>query len=152
MFDLYKPEVVVLQCGADAIVGDPLGGSNLIPDDLINCINFVLNYQLPCLLLGGGGYHFTNSSRYWCAVTASICQETLSDDIPADDEDFLQYGPDYSVTIKKEKFLKDLNTEENLDKQCRIIEGNGFAALNINSLNNHCLFPDNLKYYKVQAI
>ncbi|XP_065365710.1 histone deacetylase 8-like [Calliphora vicina] len=132
IFACYQPNVVVVQCGADVIVGDPLGGSNLIPEDLIECMNVILSYQLPCLVLGGGGYNFPNSSRYWCSLTAAICDLPLNDDICADNENFLAYGPDYSVSIKREKFLKDLNTEEYLESQCSIIE-------------------DNLLYYKVQA-
>ncbi|KAM7346561.1 histone deacetylase 8-like [Cochliomyia hominivorax] len=124
IFDLYQPQVVVVQCGADCIVGDPLGGSNLIPEDLIECVKFILCYQMPCVMLGGGGYNFLNSSRYWCSLTAAICEVSLNDDISGDNENFLAYGPDYSLTIKRANFIKDFNTEEYLEQQCKIIEDN----------------------------
>lgn len=147
-----------MQCGADVIVGDPLGGSNLIPDDLIECLRFILNYQIPCLLLGGGGYHFPNASRYWCSLTAAICEEQLNDDIPSDNDNFLDFGPDYSLTLKKEKFLKDLNSEEYLEDQCRIIEGQLFKLILFSYIYFYIflcfvfIVIDNLKYYKVQAV
>ncbi|XP_061391624.1 histone deacetylase 8-like [Musca vetustissima] len=120
----FKPSVCVIQCGADVIVGDPLGGSNLIPEDLIECIRAILNYPVPCVFLGGGGYNMANSSRYWCQLTAAICQETLEDDIPADNENFLKYGPDYCLNIKRMPTLRDENKDEDLEEQAEWIEGN----------------------------
>lgn len=52
--DQYKPEVCVVQCGADSIVGDPLGGTNLIPEDIGSCIELILSWQRPTIFLGGG--------------------------------------------------------------------------------------------------
>lgn len=52
--DLYKPDACVVQCGADSIAGDPLGGTNLIPEDLGSCIELILAWYLPTIFLGGG--------------------------------------------------------------------------------------------------
>ncbi|XP_073828199.1 histone deacetylase 8-like [Musca autumnalis] len=120
----FKPNVCVVQCGADVIVGDPLGGSNLIPQDLIECVQFILKYPAPCVFLGGGGYNMANSSRYWCQLTAALCDETLEDDIPADNENFLKYGPDYCLNIKPMPTLRDESRDEDLEGQAKLIEGN----------------------------
>ncbi|XP_075155768.1 histone deacetylase 8-like isoform X2 [Haematobia irritans] len=133
VFKSYQPSVCVIQCGADVIVGDPLGGTNLVPQDLIECIKFVLNYEIPCLFLGGGGYNIPNASRYWCLLTAAICGQTLDDDIPSDNLNFLRYGPDYSLTIEKMATLRDENSEEYLETQA-------------------CLLEDNLKLYKIHPV
>uniref|UniRef100_A0A1B0GEF2 Histone deacetylase n=1 Tax=Glossina morsitans morsitans TaxID=37546 RepID=A0A1B0GEF2_GLOMM len=122
VFNYYRPEICVIQCGGDVIVGDPLGGSNLIPDDLINCVKHILDFQKPTLLLGGGGYNLQNSSRYWCLLTAAVCGITINDDIPAHNADFLTYGPDYCLTIESKLFLKNNNVDEDLDKQLQLIE------------------------------
>uniref|UniRef100_W8CB34 Histone deacetylase n=1 Tax=Ceratitis capitata TaxID=7213 RepID=W8CB34_CERCA len=129
----YKPEACVVQCGADVIVGDPLGGTNLTPADLLDCFDFILQSKLPTVLLGGGGYNFTNASRFWTQLTACCCSVELPDDIPADDKYFLKYGPDYSLRIKASKFMKDLNTLEHLETCAIAIE-------------------DNLEKYNVKAI
>ena len=47
-------------CGADALGGDPLGGLNLSPAGLADCVRHVSERSiaqggLPLLLLGGGG-------------------------------------------------------------------------------------------------
>lgn len=52
--NLYKPDVCVIQCGADAICGDPLGGTNLVPQDLGKCITEILKWDMPKIFLGGG--------------------------------------------------------------------------------------------------
>lgn len=53
---LYKPDACVIQCGADSIVGDPLGSTNLIPEDFGCCIEQILSWNLPTMFLGGGKY------------------------------------------------------------------------------------------------
>ena len=52
--DKFEPEVVVVQCGADGLHGDPMQSFNLTIQGLGNCVAFILNWQLPTLLLGGG--------------------------------------------------------------------------------------------------
>ncbi|XP_053951412.1 histone deacetylase 8-like [Anastrepha ludens] len=120
----FSPEACVVQCGADVIVGDPLGGTNVTPTDIIACVQFVLQQKLPTVLLGGGGYNFGNASRFWTQLTASCCAIQLPEDIPDDNRDFLQYGPDYSVQIKASSVMKDHNNAECLEKSAQAIEEN----------------------------
>ncbi|XP_067634834.1 histone deacetylase 8-like [Eurosta solidaginis] len=124
IFDCYAPDACVIQCGADAIVGDPLGGTNLTSLDFIDCIGFVLERGLPTVLLGGGGYNFANASRFWTQLTASCCGRQISEDIPTDNHDFLKYGPDYSLKIPASNVMKDENSMEYLEQRAQIIEGN----------------------------
>lgn len=44
----------MVQCGADAIAGDPLGGTNILPVDLGKCISKILDWKVPTMFLGGG--------------------------------------------------------------------------------------------------
>lgn len=57
----YKPDVCVIQCGADAIAGDPLGGTNLVPQDFGKCITEILQWDMPKIFLGGGMNGVANS-------------------------------------------------------------------------------------------
>ena len=50
----YAPQVVVVQCGADCLAGDPLGSFNLSIRGMGACIELILEWGLPVLLLGGG--------------------------------------------------------------------------------------------------
>lgn len=51
----FRPKVVVMQCGADMLSGDPVGSFCLTPRGVGSCVSFVLQWDLPTLLLGGGG-------------------------------------------------------------------------------------------------
>lgn len=113
----------MIQCGGDAIVGDPLGNTNLVPKDLGKCVNTVLSWDIPTLFLGGGGYNIPNTSRYWTYLTSIICQTTISDDIPDDDNDyFLMYGPGYELNVST-RAIKDMNTVEEFEKNYNVIKG-----------------------------
>jgi histone deacetylase 1/2 len=52
----YRPDVVVIQCGADSLSKDKLGHFNLSIRGHANCIKHMMTYNTPLILLGGGGY------------------------------------------------------------------------------------------------
>lgn len=54
VYAAFCPEAVVLQLGADTIAGDPMCAFNLTPEGIGKCLNYVLQWQLPTLILGGG--------------------------------------------------------------------------------------------------
>ncbi len=56
----YRPEAIVLQCGADSLNGDKLGSFNLSSAGHANCVSFVKSFNVPTLVLGGGGYTLRN--------------------------------------------------------------------------------------------
>lgn len=53
-FQVFNPEAIVLQCGADTIRGDPIGEFNVTPVAIRECLRQVLNKNLPTMVLGGG--------------------------------------------------------------------------------------------------
>eukprot|EP00079_Xenopus_tropicalis_P037878 XP_017951649.1 PREDICTED: histone deacetylase 8 isoform X1 [Xenopus tropicalis] len=98
VFTTFNPEAVVLQLGADTIAGDPMCSFNMTPQGIGKCLKYVLQWQLPTLILGGGGYHLPNTARCWTYLTALIVGRTLSSEIP-DHEFFTEYGPDYVLEV-----------------------------------------------------
>ncbi|XP_053554978.1 histone deacetylase 8 isoform X1 [Bombina bombina] len=98
VFSTFNPGAVVLQLGADTIAGDPMCSFNMTPEGIGKCLKYVLQWQLPTLILGGGGYHLANTARCWTYLTALILGKTLSSEIP-DHEFFTEYGPDYILEI-----------------------------------------------------
>lgn len=64
--EVYQPGAVVLQCGADSLSGDRLGCFNLSVKGHGECVRFLKSYNVPLLLLGGGGYTIRNVARCWC--------------------------------------------------------------------------------------
>ena len=104
----FQPEAFVIQCGADCLNGDPLGGLNLTPSGIKNCISLILQTAdiKPCLFLGGGGYDRANAARYWTTITSVIIGNaesgslTLSNDVP-EHPFFSLYGPSFELKIDK---------------------------------------------------
>lgn len=78
VIETYRPNVIVLQCGADSLTGDRLGVFNLTLKGHGKCVEFVKGFDIPLLILGGGGYTKKNVSRCWTHETA-IC---LNVDLP----------------------------------------------------------------------
>jgi acetoin utilization deacetylase AcuC-like enzyme len=94
----YDPEAIVMCCGADGLVNDRLGPFNLTSVSYGKALSLVKAFDVPLLLVGGGGYNNANVARCWTHMTATALGVDLSDDIPEHDE-FLEYGPSYKLSI-----------------------------------------------------
>ena len=61
--EFYRPEAIVLQCGADSLANDRLGCFNLSIAGHGACVEFVKSLNIPMMVLGGGGYTVRNVAR-----------------------------------------------------------------------------------------
>jgi acetoin utilization deacetylase AcuC-like enzyme len=61
VMDRYRPGAVVMQCGADSLRDDRIGNFNLSLKGHAECVEFVKNFNLPLLVLGGGTHRKNNS-------------------------------------------------------------------------------------------
>lgn len=77
VFEVYQPEVTVMQCGADSLAHDKLGQFNLTLRGHGACVELVRNFNTPLLLLGGGGYTVKNTALCWANETAIAAGVTL---------------------------------------------------------------------------
>ncbi|KAL9115872.1 MAG: hypothetical protein Q9227_000240 [Pyrenula ochraceoflavens] len=68
----YRPTAICLQCGADSLGNDRLGCFNLNIRGHGACVSFVKSFNIPLLVVGGGGYTPRNVARLWAHET-SIC-------------------------------------------------------------------------------
>ncbi|QSL64959.1 hypothetical protein MERGE_002263 [Pneumocystis wakefieldiae] len=98
IMDWYRPNVVVLQCGADSLAGDRLGCFNLSMKGHAECVKFVKSFNLPIVAVGGGGYTIRNVARVWTYETAVLIDETLDENIPFNS--YLDYyGPEFKLDV-----------------------------------------------------
>lgn len=114
IMDYYRPSAVVLQCGGDSLSGDRLGCFNLSMQGHANCVNFVKSYNLPTLVLGGGGYTMRNVARTWAYETGCLVGEAMSANLPYNDY-YEYYGPDYELDVRPSN-MDNANSKEYLDK------------------------------------
>ncbi len=92
----YRPQAVVLCCGADGLAGDPLGGWCLTPAGLARAAVAASQWGAPLLVLGGGGYDPPNAARVWATVTAALAGRHMKPESPVPNHDeLLAYGPSY---------------------------------------------------------
>jgi histone deacetylase 1/2 len=77
IMEWYQPGAVVLQCGADSLAGDRLGVFNLSMRGHTDCVEFMKSFNLPLMVLGGGGYTTRNVARTWTFETAAITNTEL---------------------------------------------------------------------------
>ncbi|KAI0364607.1 histone deacetylase [Pilatotrama ljubarskyi] len=112
ILDVYRPSAVVLQCGADSLSGDKLGGLNLTMHGHAHCVQYMRSKNIPLMLLGGGGYTVKNVARAWTYETA--CALGIEQDIDPNlpwNEYFEWFGPRYRLEVL-ESNLEDLNLRD----------------------------------------
>ncbi|CAL2048656.1 unnamed protein product [Caenorhabditis brenneri] len=82
VMEFYNPHVVVLQCGADSLCGDRLGPFNMTLKGHGECLNYMKSFNVPLMVLGGGGYTPENVARCWTYETAIACDMELGEKLP----------------------------------------------------------------------
>ncbi|PRP77915.1 putative histone deacetylase 1-A [Planoprotostelium fungivorum] len=112
----FDPHAVVVQCGADCLSFDPLGGFNLNIHDVAHCVSVLRSWCLPLIILGGGGYNNSNTARCWANLTAKMVDITLDNDIPTH-HFFEKYSPDFLLYDEKDvKQMENKNSREHVEK------------------------------------
>jgi histone deacetylase 1/2 len=114
VMEKYRPSAVVLQCGADSLSGDRLGCFNLSLKGHGGCVEFLKSFNVPMLVLGGGGYTVRNVARCWAYETSLLLDTKLNDEIPYNPY-YEYYGPDYLLQIPTGN-MENLNPKKYLDK------------------------------------
>ncbi|WWD21108.1 histone deacetylase RPD3 [Kwoniella shandongensis] len=114
VIEWYQPGAIVLQCGSDSLSGDHLGSFNLSMRGHAACVQFVKSFNLPLLLLGGGGYTVKSVSRTWAYETGLAAGVELGRAIP-NNEYWEYYGPTYELDVRASN-MTDHNTPEYLQK------------------------------------
>lgn len=65
-------DAVVITCGADSLVGDPLSSMNVSNRAMSQAVARCIGLSSVCIVLGGGGYNPWTTARFWCALWAQM--------------------------------------------------------------------------------
>ncbi|KAH9602119.1 hypothetical protein KSS87_008289 [Heliosperma pusillum] len=114
VMDVYQPDAVVLQCGADSLSGDRLGCFNLSVKGHADCLRFLRSFNVPLMVLGGGGYTIRNVARCWCYETAVAVGIEPDNKLPYN-EYFEYFGPDYTLHVEPSN-MENQNSPKDLEK------------------------------------
>lgn len=79
----FQPDAIVLQCGADAVVEDPLSRLSLSNNAHWNIVAALRPMAPRYLVLGGGGYNPWSVGRLWTGVWATLNGFAIPDVLPA---------------------------------------------------------------------
>ncbi|GAA5848374.1 hypothetical protein JCM5353_004878 [Sporobolomyces roseus] len=114
IMDWYRPGAVILQCGADSLASDKLGSFNLSMQGHASCVSFMRTFNVPLIILGGGGYTIRNVARTWAFETGLACGVEMSKEMPFNE--YLEYfGPEFKLEVK-ENNMDNSNSREYLEK------------------------------------
>lgn len=114
VMEVFRPSAVVLQCGADSLANDRLGCFNLTIKGHGKCVQFVKGFNVPTLVLGGGGYNIRSVARCWAYETALLLDTAIDDTIPFND--YWQYfEPDHKLHFTKTD-IDDQNSRDYVEK------------------------------------
>ncbi len=85
----YRPEFILVQCGADSHVDDLLAHLELTTrayEEIIKTMHELAHEVASgrIVAFGGGGYNPMNVARCWTVIAASLGEIDLTDDVPAE--------------------------------------------------------------------
>jgi acetoin utilization protein AcuC len=86
----FRPDALVIQCGADALADDPLGKQTLSNGALWHAVAALKPLAPRLLVLGGGGYNPWSVARCWTGIWAELNGLEKPDRLPPAAENLLR--------------------------------------------------------------
>ncbi|MDP2080448.1 MAG: acetoin utilization protein AcuC [Pseudotabrizicola sp.] len=86
----HRPDVIILQAGADSLDEDPLSRLSLSNCAYIEVLRGLLPMAPRFLLLGGGGYNPWSVGRCWSVLWATLAGVEIPDQLPDPAQDILR--------------------------------------------------------------
>ena len=86
----FRPDAIVLQCGADAVAEDPQSRLMLTNTALWSVVAALRPLSDRYLVLGGGGYNPWSVGRAWTGVWATLTGQEIPDHLPSEAEAVLR--------------------------------------------------------------
>lgn len=86
----WRPEAVVLQCGADAVEEDPLSRLSLSNNAHWSAVAALGPLSPRYLVTGGGGYNPWSVGRLWAGVWGTLLDVEIPDQLPIEAQEVLR--------------------------------------------------------------
>ena len=119
VLETYDPEAVWMQCGADSLKGDRIGGFNLSIEGHGKAVKYVLDKGLPTVFTGGGGYTVENVSRCWSYESCIITNQMQDHFVIPENSKFKNEFKDDDLLFTPENrhgINNDLNSNDYIQK------------------------------------
>ncbi|KAH9918342.1 uncharacterized protein BXZ73DRAFT_92199 [Epithele typhae] len=112
----FRPTAIVLQCGADSLGCDRLGAFQLSIAAHGECVNHIRKFNIPLLILGGGGYTIKNVSRCWTHETAVLVGAEIPDALPRTIYDRFFRETEWTLHPQLTGLVANQNTEGSISR------------------------------------
>ncbi|MGY6635158.1 MAG: acetoin utilization protein AcuC [Alkalilacustris sp.] len=86
----WRPDAIVLQCGADAVTEDPLSRLALSNNSHRAVVSALRRLSPRLIVLGGGGYNPWSVARLWTGVWGVLSDHEIPDRLPPEGEAVLR--------------------------------------------------------------
>lgn len=73
------------------------------------CVEFMKKFNVPLMLLGGGGYTLRNVARLWAYETSLCCEDDLPNELPYT-EYFEYFSPDFTLHPEANPRMENANS------------------------------------------
>jgi histone deacetylase 3 len=140
VMSFFQPSAIVLQCGADSLAGDRLGSFSLSIKGHGKCVEYMKQFHMPILVLGGGGYTVRNVARCWTYETSLLVDTELQNDLPIN-EYFEAFRPDF-LLFPELQVNENQNTRQYLESIVRYVHENLRNLAHAPSVHMHDVPPE----------
>ena len=121
VMERFQPSVVVFCCGADSLSGDRVGCWNLSIKGHAAVLEYCKTFNLPMLVLGGGGYSIRNVARCWCYETSRLLGVPIPNEIPW--HEYMDYYlPEYKLHMPTSNMTNENHSAALEKKVQKILE------------------------------
>lgn len=118
----FAPEALVITCGADPLLGDPLSSLALSNSCLWDAVMALTRLVPAAVVLGGGGYNPWTVARCWAGLWGRIAGKAMPDRLPPesiaylkglqcdlldDEEDMLPFWTETLIDPRNEGQIRD---------------------------------------------
>ncbi|EAY19832.1 acetylpolyamine aminohydrolase, putative [Trichomonas vaginalis G3] len=124
LIEWFRPGAILLQCGADSLVGDRLGFFNLSTKGHGECVSYVKSFGIPLLVCGGGGYTKESVARCWAYETSLLCGVDVGNNLPETDYSPFLVKQCPNLHLTPDPRMRNKNSDEYLDGIYKIIVEN----------------------------
>ena len=83
-------DALVVCCGADCLAGDPLSYMELSNTALWDTVDELIDFGVPTIVLGGGGYNPWTVTRYWAGMWGRISGRDLPERLPPEVTEYMR--------------------------------------------------------------
>ncbi len=130
LLEVFDPEYVILQVGADAHFADPLTHLGLTSRGWLGLAQSVIALGRPVIALGGGGYNLDTVARLWTLLYGALSGQQFSADLhdPSGLSDAEKADIFQQIYVKRRGTARGTSIDDYARRSVETVQRNAFPA------------------------